>query len=103
MDVGFWLYGHWILVVWTLDLGCVDIGFWLYGRWILVVWTLDFDWVEVGFRLFERWIDVRNIQQYTVRYGRYYNVRFWSQNNLQKQPKYYVAPTVGCDVCSASV
>ena len=39
-----------------LDFGCVDVGFWLYGRWILlcgrwilVVWTLDFVWVDVRF------------------------------------------------------
>ena len=29
------------MVVWTLDLSCVDIGFCLYGRWILVGCMLD--------------------------------------------------------------
>ena len=41
MDVGFWLGGCCILVVWMLDLSCVEDGFWLYGCWILIVWTLD--------------------------------------------------------------
>ena len=78
MDVRFWLFGRWILVVWTSDFGCLDVGFcwedvrfWLCGRWISVVltlefgwmderfgfgWMLDFDCVDVGFRLGGCWI-----------------------------------------------
>ena len=26
MDIGYWLFGHWILVAWTLNLGCVDLN-----------------------------------------------------------------------------
>ena len=51
VDVGFWLFGRWILVVGTLDFGCGDVVFWLWGRWILVVGTLDFGCVVVGFWL----------------------------------------------------
>ena len=66
MDVRFWLFGRWILVVLTSDFGCLDVGFcwenvrfWLCGRWILVVLTLEFlldgreilIWVDVGFWL----------------------------------------------------
>ena len=32
MHIGFWLYGLWILVVWTLDFDC---------------WTLDLGWLDV--------------------------------------------------------
>ena len=34
-----------ILVVWTLDFGCVDIGFGLYGRLILAGLMSDFDYI----------------------------------------------------------
>ena len=51
VDVGFWLFGRWILVVGTLDFGCGDVGFWLCGRWILVVWSFGFWLVDVGFWL----------------------------------------------------
>ena len=51
LDVGFWLWGRWILVVRTLDFGCDVVGFWLWGRWILVVGTLDFGCGDVGFWL----------------------------------------------------
>ena len=27
MNVRFWLFGRWILVVWALDFGCLDVGF----------------------------------------------------------------------------
>ena len=66
VDVGFWLFGRWILVVGTLDFGCGDVGFWLWGRWILVsgrwilvVGMLDFGCDEVGYWLYRRQIDVR--------------------------------------------
>ena len=36
-----------ILVVWTLNFGCVDVGILLN----VVVWTLDFDWTDVIFWL----------------------------------------------------
>ena len=49
IDVGFWLNGCWILVVWTIE-------FRLYGRCISVVWTLYFGCLEVGFWLIGRWI-----------------------------------------------
>ena len=56
LDVGYWLCGCWILVVWmldlvvsTLDFGCVDAGFWLGGHWILVISTLDFGCLDDGF------------------------------------------------------
>ena len=51
VDVGFWLFRRWILVVGTLDFGCGVVGFWLCGRWILVVGTLDFGCRDVGFWL----------------------------------------------------
>ena len=31
MDVRFSLYGRSILIVWTLEFGCLDVGFWLGG------------------------------------------------------------------------
>ena len=34
LDVGVWLCGRWILVVWILDSACMDIGFWLGGCWL---------------------------------------------------------------------
>ena len=27
--------------------GSLNVGFWLYGCWVLVIWTMDFDWVDV--------------------------------------------------------
>ena len=41
MDVGFCMFRHWILVVWTLKFVCMDVEFCLVGSWIMVVWTLD--------------------------------------------------------------
>ena len=32
MDIEFWLFGRWTIVVWTMDFGCIDVGFWLFGR-----------------------------------------------------------------------
>ena len=67
IDIGFWLGGCWILVVWTLDfdyidlknlvvwtfdIGCLDVGYWLIGRWILVRLTLDIGCMDIGFWLF---------------------------------------------------
>ena len=47
MDVRFWLFGRWILVVctlhldaWSLDFGCVYVTFWMLGRWILIMRTV---------------------------------------------------------------
>ena len=34
---------------WMSEFDCVDVGFWLHGCLILVVWTLDFDWTDVLF------------------------------------------------------
>ena len=48
LDVGFWLYGRWILIGWMLDFGCLGVGFWLCGDWTLGVRTLDFGCVDVG-------------------------------------------------------
>ena len=55
-----WLCGHWlliVLIVWTLNSGCVEVGFLLYGRWILVGWMLGFGCLDVGFgcEVVERW------------------------------------------------
>ena len=44
LNVGFWLCGRCILVVKTLDVGCVDVAF----GWV-DVWTLDFGCVDVVF------------------------------------------------------
>ena len=51
VDVGFWLFGRWISVLWTLNFGCLDVGFLLGGCWILVLWTLEFGCLDVGFLL----------------------------------------------------
>ena len=37
----------WILVVCTLDLGCVDVGFGLHRRCLLVGWMLNFGCLDV--------------------------------------------------------
>ena len=64
VDVGFWMFGRWILVGWTLDFGLC--GHWIFVIWtlhfgwadvkILFVWTLDYGCVDVGFWLYGRWI-----------------------------------------------
>ena len=41
-----------MLVVWIFNFGWLDVGFWLYGRWILDVSTLGFGYVDVGFWLY---------------------------------------------------
>ena len=41
LDVGFWLCGRWILVLWALDYGYMDVGFWLGGCLIWVIWSFD--------------------------------------------------------------
>ena len=37
--------------MWTFDFGCVDVRFWLFGNWILVVLTFDFGCLVVLFWL----------------------------------------------------
>ena len=66
MDVGFWLCGRCILVVWTLDFGCLG------GFWILVVWTLNFGCVDDGLLLFGR----RILVVCTLDFG-YMDVALW--------------------------
>ena len=44
---GTWLCGHSILVGWMDVFGYVDVGFWLCGRWILVVLTLQCGCLDV--------------------------------------------------------
>ena len=55
VDVGYWLFGRWIFVGWTLDFGCVVVEFRFGGCWTLVVlhwmWMLDVGFVDVGFWL----------------------------------------------------
>ena len=85
MDVVFllcerWIFVGWmiVLVVWTLDYGCVDDGFWLCGRWVWLcgrwnlVWTLNFGWVYARFWLCGRWILV----VLTLDFG-WIDVGFW--------------------------
>ena len=38
----------WVLVVWTLYFGWVNVGFWLFGRWILVVLILVLGCLDAG-------------------------------------------------------
>ena len=49
LEVEFWLGGCKILVVWTLDFGCVYVTIW-------DAWSLDFGCVYVTFWMFGRWI-----------------------------------------------
>ena len=47
LNVGIWLIGCWILVVWIFDLDFLDALFWCCGRLILVGWMLDFGCFDV--------------------------------------------------------
>ena len=48
-DVGFWLFGRWILIVWAMNFDWVDVGFWLFEHCIVVVLKVYFGWVDDGF------------------------------------------------------